>query len=366
MFFAKSLMALTLGVLGLGGNAGHNPIDILGGHPPMHVHHFSATGPAGLSPDQVRAAYGLPSDGGHGTIAIVDAYDDPNASKDINTFSSQYGLPQCNSSNPCFSKHKMNSFVSKNSGWALEESLDIEWAHAIAPKAKILLVEAGSASYSSLLSAVKYAAGKSDVVAVSMSWGGDEWSGETSYDSYFTANHPVSFFASSGDNGTGAGWPAVSPNVVAVGGTTLNMHDNSVTSESAWSGSGGGTSAYENQPSYQQNFGISSNGKRAIPDVSYDADPATGFPVYDSTSYSGHSGWWQVGGTSAGAPQWAAIHDLGNGVTNAKLYSDAQSSYASYLRDITTGTNGSCGFVCQAGTGYDFVTGLGSPLTTSF
>jgi len=161
-------------------------------------------------------------------------------------------------------------------------------------------------------------------------------------------------------------WPAVSPNVIGVGGTTLNLTGNTFNSETAWSGSGGGVSAYEPLPSYQKDFGVSGT-KRTVPDVAYDADPATGFPVYDSTSYSGHSGWWQVGGTSAGAPQWAAIHALGSSVSSSKLYTDAASAnYATYLRDITSGLNGSCGVVCQAGTGYDDVTGLGSPLTTSF
>jgi len=365
MFFAKSLMAISLGLLGLGGSTPHNPIDIFKGNPPMHVHRFSASGPVGLTPAQVRAAYNLPSSGGHGTIAIVDTYDDPGAAKDLNTFSKQFGLPQCDSTNPCFTKHKMSSFVSKNSGWALEESLDIEWAHAIAPGANILLVEAGSSTYTNLLKAVDYARNRSDVVAVSMSWGGSEFSGETSYDSHFTSTHGVSFFASSGDNGTGASWPAVSPNVTAVGGTTLAMSGNIVTSETAWSGSGGGVSAYEALPSYQSAFGLTSS-HRTIPDVAYDADPATGFPVYDSTAYSGKTGWWQVGGTSAGSPQWAAISALGTGIGNAKLYPDATANYAAYLRDITSGTNGTCGQVCQATTGYDDVTGLGSPLTTSF
>ena len=187
-----------------------------------------------------------------------------------------------------------------------------------------------------------------------------EFSSETAYDSYF-ATQGIVFFASSGDNGAGVIWPASSPNVVSVGGTTLNMAGNTVTSETAWSGSGGGVSAYESTPTYQANYGLT-YAKRAVPDVSYDADPNTGVYVYDSTPYNGAAGWWDVGGTSAGSPQWAAIQALGGTANNSNFYPIAQSSaYSSYLRDIVTGSNGN-----PAGLGYDLVTGLGSPLTTNF
>jgi subtilase family serine protease len=194
-----------------------------------------------------------------------------------------------------------------------------------------------------------------------MSWGGSEFSTETYYDSYF-ATPGIVFFASSGDNGAGVIWPSSSPNVVGVGGTTLNLDSSgAVTSETAWSGSGGGVSAYEAKPTYQTNYGVTT-ARRAVPDVSYDADPNTGVLVYDSTPYQGSSGWWVVGGTSAGAPQWAAIQALGLSANNNNFYQDAASSaYASYFRDITSGSNG-----YAAGPGYDLVTGLGSPVTTSF
>jgi len=321
----------------------------------LRIHRAATSGPTGLSPKQIQAAYNLPSGGGTGTIAIIDAYDDPTVENDLNVFSSQFGLPT-----PHFEKHMMASTIRTDGGWALEISLDVQWAHAIAPDAKILLVEAKSNSLADLLAAVDYARGRSDVVAISMSWGGGEFSSESAYDSHFTSSYGATFFASSGDSGAGVIWPSVSPNVVAVGGTRLTFSGGSLVSETAWSGSGGGLSKYVPAPSYQITYGIS--GKRAVPDVSYDADPNSGVSVYDSTRYSGATGWWQVGGTSAGAPQWAAIQSLGRSTSNSNFYQDANpASYSSYFRDITSGSNG-----YAAVTGYDLVTGLGSPLTTDY
>jgi subtilase family serine protease len=234
--------------------------------------------------------------------------------------------------------------------------LDVEWAHAIAPYATILLVEAKSADSNDLISAIQYAASQSGVVAVSMSWGTPEFLGENSYDSLFTSSYGAAFFASSGDNGSGVIWPACSPNVVAVGGTTLNLASNgTVISETAWSESGGGVSVYEPMPVYQTSYGLNYSG-RAVPDVSYDADPSTGVSVcYNSN-------WYVFGGTSVGAPQWAAIYALSLSATNANLYFDAKYAYSSCFRDITSGSNGNY----AAGPGYDLVTGLGSPLTDDF
>jgi subtilase family serine protease len=329
--------------------------------PFFHIRQGATSGPTGLSPTQIRGAYNLPSTGGSGTIAIVDAYNDPTVQNDLSAFSSQFGLP-----NASFEKHTMSSGIPTDGGWALEISLDVQWAHAIAPNAKILLVEATSNGLTDLLAAVDYARSRSDVVAVSMSWGGSEFSTESSYDSYFTSSYGASFFASSGDNGAGVSWPAVSAKVVGVGGTTLTFTGGgAVSSETAWSGSGGGISAYLAEPSYQVTYGVpGANGKRAVPDVSYDADPNSGVSVYDSTPYppSGSTGWYQVGGTSAGSPQWAAIQSLGLSATNNNFYIDAKSArYSSYFRDITSGSNGH-----PAAIGYDLVTGLGSPLTTNY
>ncbi len=306
---------------------------------------------SGYTPSDIRTAYNLPSSGGNGTtIAIIDAYDAPTITSDLAVFSSLYNLPAPNASN--FEIKKMQSVINVNSSWTLETCLDVEWAHAIAPDAKILLVEAVSESDYDLLSAVDYATNQTGVVAVSMSWGGPE--DGTIHDSHF--NKPgITFFASSGDDGAGVMWPAVSANVVAVGGTTLNQNSDGTFSETAWNGSGGGVSSFVAMPAYQTSFGLNYS-KRAVPDVSYDADLATGVRVCRNNN------WYLVGGTSAGAPQWAAIYALGLSATNTNLYGKAKSAYSSHFRDITSGSNG--GY--NATTGYDLVTGLGSPLTTNF
>ncbi len=318
-----------------------------------------STAPSGLSPSQVKTAYNLPLTGGSGTIAIVNAFDCPTAYSDLVTFSNYYGLPI-----PIFEKHMMASSITTNSLWALETCIDTQWAHAIAPNAKILLVEAISDEVPDILAAVDYARSRSDVVAISMSWGTTEEPAQTDYNSYFTSATGAAFFAASGDEGAVVYWPASSSNVIAVGGTTLNLDSNGkVTSEIGWSGSGGGVSVYENAPAYQTTYGISGiDGKRCVPDVSYVADPATGVSVYMSMSIMGRSGWFKLGGTSIGAPQWAAIHALGLTVSNNNLYQNAKNSYSSYFRDITSGTTGAY----SATTGYDLATGLGSPITTNF
>jgi subtilase family serine protease len=309
------------------------------------------------TPNQIITAYDLTSttNGTGTTIAIIDAYNDPNVASDLAYFSSTFNLPAAN-----FVEHQMSPGIPNNSSWGIEISLDVEWAHAIAPNATILLVEASSNSLTDLLAAVNYAtaspAGVPPVKAVSMSWGGSEFSGENTYDSNFTSTSGIVFFASSGDNGAGVIWPSSSSNVVGVGGTTLNVTSTgAVISETAWNDSGGGVSAYESQPVYQANYGLT-YAKRSTPDVSYDADPNTGVYVYDTY---GESGWYDVGGTSAGAPQWAAIQALGKTCGNTNFYQDGSPS--SYFRDITSGSNG-----YPAGTGYDLVTGLGSPITTNF
>jgi hypothetical protein len=363
------------------------PTHLLASHPIQ----FEAGGgnPAGLSPAQVRQAYGfnkitfsngtVAGTGAGETIAIVDAYDDPSIANDLAVFDQQYGLAAAN-----FTKVGINangqgsttSFPSADSGWAGEIELDVEWAHAIAPGAKILLVEANSSSLTDLLNAVNYARNYTGVVAVSMSWGASEFSGESSYDSYFTtpSGHVgVTFFGSSGDSGSPAIWPALSTHVVAVGGTTLSSDSSgNYLGESGWNGSGGSRSTYLSQPSYQSGLvihngstTISANGKRTGPDVSYDADPNTGFAVYGSY---GWGGWAEVGGTSDAAPQWAAlmaITDQGRSLagkaaldgytgTLPALYKLSSSDF----HDVTTGSNG--GY--SAGPGYDLVTGRGTPI----
>jgi subtilase family serine protease len=328
----------------------------------------AATAPTGLSPAQVKSAYNFPTSATAGagkTIAIVDAFDDPTAESDLNVFSSQFGLPACTTANGCFSKVNQTGgkkMPRSDPGWALEISLDVQWAHAIAPGAKILLVEANSNSFANLLAAEDYA--KTHAQYVSNSWGGSEFSGEESstYDPHFVQSG-VSFFVSAGDAGLPAEYPSSSPNVISVGGTTLTLNGNTVVSETGWSGGGGGCSLYENATQAQSAFRVSSAsgdigyaqagcaGKRATPDVSLVADPATGVAVYDSTRYQGRSGWFTVGGTSASSPMLAARAAV------AGVVVDAASVYGSSItfRDITDGNNGA---PCL--TGFDLCTGRGS------
>ena len=268
---------------------------------PLHLFRKRAAKPQGLSPEQVKAAYHLPDTGGQGTIAIIDAYAAPTIEADLNGFSAQFGLALCTVKNGCLEKHPMGK-ISKNIQASMETTLDVEWAHAIAPQAKILLVQAKSLTGPDLLQAIDYASSRTDVVAVSMSWGGPEFADEISLDEHFLNSSAV-FFASSGDQGSGVNWPAVSPYVVAVGGTTLNMStDGSVVSETAWSGSGGGVSTFESQPAYQQSFRIPrSQGMRAVPDVSFNADPVSGFSIYWSSGSRSH-GWYVVGSMDDRSP----------------------------------------------------------------
>jgi subtilase family serine protease len=335
-----------------------------------------STTPIGLTPAEIRSVYNLPSTGGQGTIAIIDAYDDPTILNDANVFSKQYGLTNLTSTN--FEKHEMGSVLVDDS-WAEEISLDVEWAHAIAPKAKILLVEAVDSSPTDLFNAVDYARSRTDVIAISMSWGEPETalglnpkSLEAQYDSILQplGNKSCCFFAGSGDHCENVSYPACSPNVVAVGGTMLNFNDGSFASETVWysgasktGGTGGGVSQFETEPSYQVLYGVQgSNGHRGVPDVSFDA--GTPVSVYDSTLGPLGQYWiYPVTGTSIGAPCWAAIYSDGLTASNNILYICAKSTaYHSDFRDITSGNNG----LYSAGIGYDFCTGLGSPLTTKY
>ncbi len=325
-----------------------------------------------ISPSLVKNSYKLSSSSTAGagkTIAIIDAYDDPTAAADLATFSAQYGLPSCTTTNGCFSKYQMSPNLPANSNWAIEDSLDLEWAHAIAPGAKLLLIESKSDNGTDLINALNYVKTLPNIASVSLSWGGNEFNTESQYENYFINNYGAVYFAASGDSGAGTSWPAVSANVIGVGGTTLNLSGTGTfLSETAWNGSGGGISRYIREPARQTAAKIPfTSGYRASPDVAYNANPNTGYAVYDSTPYAGYKGWFQVGGTSAGTPQWAAIAALSNGTLNAnKLYTDANTPNQTYLRDITVGNNGFCGILCTARVGYDYVTGYGSPLTYNF
>ncbi len=335
------------------------------GTPPIHTFGNGSEMPIGITPAQIKKIYHIPEKTTQNkvTIAIIGAYHSVSIENDLNDFSKQFNIPPCTTQNKCFEEHLMSNKEKTDSGWGLETALDVEWTHAIAPNAKILLIEAATPSGANLLKAIDYATQRPDVVAVSMSWGGGEFPEEVTLDSHFKDKHGIVFFASSGDNGTGASWPASSPYVVSVGGTTLELNTNgSIKKESAWSGSGGGISQYEKQPDYQSSYSIpKSGGFRAIPDVAYNADPKSGFPII-------HNGTWRtVGGTSAGAPQWAALSTLGSGANNSNFYSDkAGTNNNQYFTDITSGSNGDCGYVCDARKHYDYVTGLGTPMTVNF
>jgi len=357
-----------------------NPISFMRPHYLLHSAQASgqpAPPTTAFGPGQVRHAYGfdkITNQGRGQTIGLVDAYDDPNIQADLNVFDAQYSLPACTTSNGCFREvYVGGKKPAANANWAVEIALDVEWAHAMAPQATILLVEARSNSLSDLLAASN-AAVSNGASVVSMSWTTVEFSSEKNSDNNFVASG-VTFLAASGDSGTGVSYPAASPDVVGVGGTSLSLAANgNYLAETAWSGSGGGLSTVEREPSFQAQFGIpdDSRGYRGVPDVSYNANPGTGYAIYDSVALNGYTGWFQVGGTSAGAPQWAALVAIANSLraaagkahlssTDPSLYTLAQAAASADFNAVTQGANGTCGVICSAGAGYDYVTGLGTP-----
>jgi subtilase family serine protease len=347
--------------------------------PPLRVLIKPAATPASTpyAPAQIRHAYGIDQlnvTGFGQKIAIVDAYGNQNIKSDLTNFCNTFGLKAATvtvlGSNP----------GGNGNGWDLETSLDVEWAHVVAPDATIILSVAPTASDSDLLAAVD-AAVAAGASVVSMIWGGPEWSTDSGYDSHFNKAN-VTFVASSGDSGElnsqpEVEWPAVSPYVVSVGGTSLYLDANgnrilgpSGLSETAWSSGGGGLSSYYGRPSWQTGWNTFAS-KRGVPDVSYLADPNTGLYVYSST----YGGWYQVGGTSAGAPQWAALIALanqtrttavsGNGdIYNSKVAGNPNTINPANFVDITSGANGSDSDDISV-VGYDLVTGLGSPLANN-
>ncbi|HVX84024.1 MAG TPA: proprotein convertase P-domain-containing protein [Phycisphaerae bacterium] len=341
-----------------------------------------------LTPAQIRHAYGIDQvffgsvvgDGTGQTIAIIDAYDYPTAQTDLHAFDEQFGLAdppslrivaQDGSSNLPPVDPAGPAGTTGQSTWEEEEALDLEWAHAVAPGANLILVEATDSSFTNLVqTAVVWAKSQAGVTAISMSFGASEFSGENTLDSIFTtpAGHAgITFLASTGDNGSPGGFPAYSPNVLAVGGTTLNVSGTSYVSETAWSGSGGGVSSRESLPSFQSLIHVSIAG-RNTPDVSMLADPNTGVAVYDSYDFGAATPWITVGGTSLATPMWAGIISIVNqGRAQAGIGSlDGPTQTipmiyalpATDFHDITSGSNGAF----SAGPGYDLVTGRGSPI----
>ncbi len=359
---------------------------VLGATVPVSPDSGSAT-PVGMTPSQIRTAYGINSiafgsvngDGTGQTIAIVDAYDNPSlvnstaanfATSDLGEFDSQFGI----AAPPSFMKLNEQGGTTGLPGtdpsgdWETEEALDVEWAHAIAPAASIVLIECASSSSNDMYQGVQTAAGLSGVSAVSMSWGSGEFADEASSDSIFTtpAGHEgVTFVAATGDAAAPGDYPAYSPNVLAVGGTTLNVGSGGAyESETGWSQGGGGPSDQETEPAFQDP--VQSSRFRETPDVAFDGDPSSGVAVYDAYSGGSSAPWQRIGGTSLATPSWAAlvaIADQGrvlkggstlDGPTQTLPYLYALS--ASDFHDITAGNNG-----YQAGPGYDEVTGIGTP-----
>ncbi|QDO05080.1 peptidase S8 [Streptomyces sp. S1D4-23] len=335
---------------------------------------------AGFVPSDLRSAYKLGGTSGSGrTVAIVDAMDDPKAESDLAAYRHAYGLPSCTTANGCFRKVNQSGHASPlpsgDYGWAEEISLDLDMVSATCPGCHILLVEAKSANAPDLMRAEDTAATTPGVVSISNSWGGPEDNTITSFDSHF--KHPgVAITASSGDSGYGASWPASSPYVTAVGGTSLSKASNARGwTEKTWSGAGSGCSAYEAKPSWQHDSGCA---KRTVADVAAVADPNTGVAVNDTYNSCGGAllcdtelqlglaqgadGWVEVGGTSVSSPIIASVYALA-GNTAQVVGGSYPYSHKSALNDVASGSNGSCGgsYLCTAGPGYDGPTGLGTP-----
>ena len=319
----------------------------------------TSTTPTGFGPSDLRSAYNISGNGSSNTtIAIVDAYGYPRAAVDLATYRKTYGLPACTARNGCFTKVDENggtSYPKFNSSWSIETALDLQMASAMCPSCKILLVEAASSSYQDLATAENTAASLGAHV-ISNSYGGSE-SGTQSYEANY--NHPgVAVTASSGDSGYGPQFPASSPHVTAVGGTSLTADSSTARgwSETAWSGAGSGCSTVYPKPSWQTDTGCAN---RTIADVSAVADPDTGVAVYAPTSIT-KSAWYVVGGTSVAAPLIAGIYGLNGGAVN---YGSDPYAHLADLNDVTSGSNGSCSpsYLCTAGPGYDGPTGNGTP-----
>ncbi len=308
----------------------------------------------GCNPNKVTA---VPT-GGARMIALVDAYDAPNAASDLAAFSAQFGLLAANFQVVYASGTK----PAYDMGWEFEESLDVQWAHAMAPNAKIVLVEAASSSYADLMTAEDVASKMVNAAGggeVSNSWGGGEFSGETSYDSHFVKAGVV-FLASAGDD-PGTSYPSTSPNVVSAGGTTVRRNPSTFAfvAEEPWDAAGGGVSLVEPRPSYQSGISKTVGNFRGVPDLSFDSNPITGVWVYDSNA----GGWNIVGGTSVASPSLAGILNLAgsfNTSSNAELAEIyGKLGVAADFNDITAGYCGPYGGY-SAATGWDFCTGVGS------
>ncbi|WP_304622760.1 S53 family peptidase [Roseateles caseinilyticus] len=360
------------------------------------------------TPAQIRAAYAMPTLpasttgltaaqaaqlGAGQTIYLVNARHDPNVAAELATFNAKFGLPGCSSrtlaagtalplaaasATSCelvvaysSGANLTSTAPAYDSGWATEIALDVQWAHATAPLARLVLIEAPDAGVSSLSNAVALA-NRMGAGVVSMSFGAAEGSWTSSYDGMFGAAG-MSYVAATGDNGAAVSWPSVSSKVLAVGGTTLSYGGSGARSETTWSGTGGGVSAYTALPSYQGGS-IGGYARRAVADVAFNADPNTGQYVALLAPGTTATRWVSAGGTSLATPQWAGLIAVANamraaggkaalGQPNTVLYQQVgavPTQYATAFKDVASGSNGSCA-TCIAKTGYDTPTGWGTP-----
>jgi hypothetical protein len=326
------------------------------------AHPDAAPSGDGYGPSSLQSAYSLPSGtvGSGQTVAVVDAFDDPNAASDLAAYRSAWGLPACGAG--CFTKVNQNGAASPlpsgaaGTGWDVEESLDIDMVSAICPLCHIILVETNSASFSDLGTGVDSAVNLG-AKFVSNSYGGGDSSSDTSLDTYY--NHPgVAVTASAGDSGFGVEYPAASQYVTAVGGTSLTTAANARGwTETVWSGTGSGCSGFEPKPSWQHDTGCA---HRTNNDVAAVADPNTGVAVYDTYT---QGGWLEVGGTSAASPIIASTFALAGTPTAGTYPSSYLYLHTADLHDVTSGSDGSCSpaYLCTGETGYDGPTGWGTP-----
>jgi subtilase family serine protease len=324
-----------------------------------------ASTPVGLTPADLQDAYALPSDtaGGGSTLAIVDAYDDPNAEADLAVYRAQFGLPSCTTRNGCFRKVGQTgtrTLPVADPGWSQEISLDLDMASAVCPRCHLLLVEATSSSQGNLGAAVDTAV-RLGADAVSNSYGGPDAS-DRSYGRYY--HHAgVALVASAGDSGYGVSYPASSKWVTAVGGTSLRPSTRARRgwSEGVWTGSGSGCSSY-NSTTWQDDRTTGCTG-RAVADIAAVADPATGVAVYDSYAYETTSGWLTFGGTSASAPIIAGAFALAGNTADVADGSYVWTHHRGGVNDVISGSNGTCSTTrwCTAHYGWDGPTGWGTP-----
>lgn len=319
--------------------------------------------PTSLGPADIQQAYNLPSGGNGRTVAVVDAFGYGSAESDLAVFRAQYGLPACTTGNGCFSKvdeRGGTDYPAEDPDWSIETALDLDAVSAACPGCHILLVQADNNGSPNLGKAVDTAA-RLGAVAVSNSYGvAGEIPFESYYDHYY--DHPgIAVTASTGDFGNVQSYPATSPDVIAVGGTTLTEDPSSPRgwTETAWADGGSGCSLYEPAPGFQQSTATGCSGNRATADVAADADSASGLAVYNTL---GQDGWAQWGGTSLASPLVAAMYALAGPAVPGTYPAGYVYRKGASLNDVTDGANGFCGGIeCTAGPGWDGPTGVGTP-----